>query len=72
VRPDGLQRLKLWYNVAGSMDFDEVVVTTHDGTGAGLPVDNSSPTVTGTRSPGQTLTTTSGSWGNSPTAYSYS
>jgi hypothetical protein len=58
--------------VAGSIDFDDVVVTTPDGTGAGLPVDKSPPTVTGNAAQGQKLTTTTGSWGNSPTAYSYS
>ena len=72
ARPDGLQRLQLWYNVAGSADFDDVVVTTPDGTGSGLPIDNSPPTVTGSAAQGQTLTTTSGAWGSSPTAYSYS
>ena len=69
---DGVQRVQLWNTVAGSIDFDDVVVTTPDGTGAGLPVDNSAPTVSGTAVPGQTLRTTSGSWGASPTGYSYS
>ena len=72
VRPDGLQRVQLWNNVAGSVDFDDVVVTTPDGTGAGLPVDKSPPTVSGAAAQGQTLTASSGSWGNSPTGYSYS
>ena len=71
-QPNGLQRLQLWYNVAGSTDFDDVVVTTPDGTGAGLPVDNSPPAVTGNAAQGQKLTMTNGSWGASPTAYSYS
>jgi endoglucanase len=71
ARPDGLQRLQLWYNGAGSTDFDDVVVTTPNGTGAGLSVDKSPPAVTGTATQGQTLTATSGSWGGTPNKYSY-
>ena len=71
ARPDGLQRLQLWYNGAGSTDLDDVVVTTPDGTGVGLPVDKSPPAVTGTATQGQTLTATSGSWSGTPNKYSY-
>ncbi len=72
AQSDGVQRVQLWNTVAGSIDFDDVVVTTPDGTGVGLPVENSPPTVSGTAVQGQTLSTRSGSWGASPTGYSYS
>jgi endoglucanase len=72
ARPDGLQRLWLFDNVAGSTDFDDVLLTTPDGTGAGLPVDKTPPTISGTTAQGQQLTTTSGSWSGTPNKYSYS
>jgi endoglucanase len=72
ARTDGLQRLWLFDNVAGSTDFDDVLVTTPDGTGVGLSIDKSPPVISGTTAQGQTLTTTSGSWSGTPNKYSYS
>jgi sugar lactone lactonase YvrE len=39
--------------------------------GAPLPVSTASPAITGVAQSGQTLTTSSGSWSNSPTVYAY-
>ena len=41
------------------------------GVSTGTPVNTSLPTITGTAQVGQTLTSSSGSWTNSPTSYSY-
>ncbi len=72
TRPDNYARLQLWDDGAGSTDFDDVTVTATDGTGTGMPMDSSAPVVTGTSAQGQTLNTTSGSWTNLPSLYSYS
>ena len=72
ARSDGLQRLQLGDNNAGAADFDDLFLATTDGTGAGLPVDNSPPAVSGTPGQGQTLTATSGSWGGAGNKYWYS
>jgi hypothetical protein len=41
------------------------------GVATGIPVNTVAPVVSGTPTAGQTLSTTTGTWSNSPTAYSY-
>jgi len=51
-------------------DTDNVIVTVAVAP-AGVPVNSTIPTITGTTTVGQTLTATTGTWTNSPTGYTY-
>ena len=74
TRSDNLQRIQLWNDAATSTDFDSVVVATPGSSGSPPPPPPSKtalPQVSGTAQQGQTLSTSSGSWSNSPSSYTY-
>jgi endoglucanase len=60
------------HNASGSSVWVKVSATTGGCSGPPpAPTNTSPPTISGTPQVGQTLTTTAGSWGNSPTSYTY-